>query len=845
MSSKSLGTLTLDMIAKVGGWVEGMNKADRATAELERKTTARQKAMTKKWSGYSKTLAAGFATVGGAGLLLKFIEETKQAQMEQAQLAAVLMSTANAAGYSRERLNEMAEAMSGRSNFDSGQINEAQTRLLSFTNVVGDVFPRAMQNTIDMATRMGMDVSQAAETVGKALDVPSQGMAALTKQGFRFTDAQKDLIKKFEETGEVGKAQAIVMASMEEAYKGAAFAAKDTMGGAMIDLQKAFKDLMTGDEGSANGLKESIQDLASAMRSVEVKSAIESIVGGIVSISTAALTAIGLLNRLGHSIGGGLAEANNSLMQATGGAQLGDLMSGALAVSSPVGLVGQAAKAAMNKLWSSWAGDATPAPLSLTAKPVAGTTPIGPDLPVKKPAAIVSGDTKDKAAKEAASAAAALARANFQSYLAEIKRQTEAQIDALDDRQARLDLQQDQGLLSIAAFYGERTAIEQQALAAKLQGVDAEIAAQQKFMAAAGKDTERVGAQTKLNDLYEERNKLQRAGALEAEKLGVAEAKAMKDLSREAEDVKVRLLEMNGQLGEAARLRADMGNAEQVAKFELNGFGDAANGLRQLADTEAAQGRLNQLKREFGLINESLGIAQDRISLAQQTGAASELDGLLMLGKARRESIALLEKQLALYLANNAAGSSPEVLLAVERMKVELEDLKAKAKPLAEQFNEMFKGSFADGFAGLISGTKTAKEAFVDMANTIVQQISRMAAQDIATKMFGKGGSSGGLGSFVAGLFGEGGGGDPMGDFISKLPGFAVGSRYIAKDQVARLHKGETVLTARETREGAAGGGAFNISNNFVLNEPASKQTQQQIAAAVGSAMQRAQRRNG
>jgi len=127
----------------------------------------------------------------------------------------VLQSTGNAAGYSQQKLNEMAEAMAKASTFDSGEINIAQTRLLSYTGVVGESFPRAMQNAIDMATRMGMSVSQAAETVGRALDIPSQGLTALTKQGFRFTEAQKDLVKQLEETGKTAEAQAIIMEAME------------------------------------------------------------------------------------------------------------------------------------------------------------------------------------------------------------------------------------------------------------------------------------------------------------------------------------------------------------------------------------------------------------------------------------------------------------------------------------------------------------------------------------------------------------------------------------------------------------------------------------------------------
>ena len=115
------------------------------------------------------------------------------AEQEQAQLAAVVRSTGEAAGWSVERLNEMATALSRASTYSEGDINNAQTRLLSYTGIVGEQVPKAMQAVIDMSARLGMDLNSSAETIGKALDIPSQGMTALQRQGFRFSEEQKKL----------------------------------------------------------------------------------------------------------------------------------------------------------------------------------------------------------------------------------------------------------------------------------------------------------------------------------------------------------------------------------------------------------------------------------------------------------------------------------------------------------------------------------------------------------------------------------------------------------------------------------------------------------------------------
>lgn len=219
---------------------------------------------------------AGISVFGAiAAGISKIATETANAQREQAQLAAVLRSTGEAAGWSREQLNKMADDLSKKSVFAAGDITNAQTRLLSYTGIVGKQFPKAMQATIDMATRMGMTVEQSAETIGRALDIPSQGLTALTRQGFRFTEAQKELVKEMEATGRTAEAQDIILKALESSYGGAAEAARNTMGGAMQALRNSMDDLFeASDTGGSifvriiNDMALAVDGLSAAMRGV-------------------------------------------------------------------------------------------------------------------------------------------------------------------------------------------------------------------------------------------------------------------------------------------------------------------------------------------------------------------------------------------------------------------------------------------------------------------------------------------------------------------------------------------------------------------------------------------------
>lgn len=281
------GSIVVDLLLRTGSFETDAQRASRA-AEKNFKAMQKQAAESaaKISSAFTGIFTGALFGISAGAIFGKFIEETKKAQDEQAQLAAALTSTGRAAGYTIGQLNSMAAEFAGKSIFSEGDINRAQTRLLSYTGIVGEQFPKALQATIDTAQRMGMTVEQAAETVGRALDIPSQGLSSLSKQGFRFTEDQKKMVEQLERTGQVAKAQQFVLDALESSYGGAAFAARNTLGGALQTLQNRIDDLMTGDDGSVNGLTSAINEFADLLGSPETKQAFASFLSGIVDIVT-------------------------------------------------------------------------------------------------------------------------------------------------------------------------------------------------------------------------------------------------------------------------------------------------------------------------------------------------------------------------------------------------------------------------------------------------------------------------------------------------------------------------------------------------------------------------------
>lgn len=293
MASRNLGTLTVDLIAKIGGFTKGMTEAERAadksSREMKKKMAARAEEVGKAWQSISNVLASAVAGITVGAVFQKFIIETVNAQNEQALLAAALKATGNSAGYSQDRLNDMAGALEDITAFSAGEFNQAQTVLLGFTNIVGEQLPKALQAAADFATRTGVSMASAAETMGRALDVPSSGMVSLQRQGFKFTESQIEAAKALEETGRVAEAQQVVFDALEETYGGAAAAARDTLGGEFKALQNTINSLLTGEGGSIQELQAALKTMRATLADEQTRTAFSTLMTWMAQLATSVI----------------------------------------------------------------------------------------------------------------------------------------------------------------------------------------------------------------------------------------------------------------------------------------------------------------------------------------------------------------------------------------------------------------------------------------------------------------------------------------------------------------------------------------------------------------------------
>jgi hypothetical protein len=202
----------------------------------------------------AKIGAAAFAAVGAGAVVMgkKLLDAGERAATSNARIEQITKSMGQFEGATdqvTDRLVKLAEKTAKLVGVDQNLIKEGQALLLTFKSVsadankVGGVFDRATKAAIDLAAAGFGSVTTNAVQLGKALEDPIKGLAALGKSGVTFTAEQKELIKTLVETGRVAEAQEIILKAVETQVGGTAEAtanASDRMKVAFSQLQESL-----------------------------------------------------------------------------------------------------------------------------------------------------------------------------------------------------------------------------------------------------------------------------------------------------------------------------------------------------------------------------------------------------------------------------------------------------------------------------------------------------------------------------------------------------------------------------------------------------------------------------
>lgn len=375
------------------------------------------------------------------------------------------------------------------------------------------------------------------------------------------------------------------------------------------------------------------------------------------------------------------------------------------------------------------------------------TLPIKPPSGSEEGGADVGGASEEELAEAAAKRAQAMQMAlDRELALARVA----ATLKQKEERRAF-----DEGLTDIVTFYDRRRAIAEAAYAEEVRV----LKEKESYLAAIVDPGMRLQEEEKIKA---EARKKEITHADEMAQLAFDEREAVRDLTQERLDLEVTLLEMQGKRVEAERL----GIEEQLRLADLvlrkQGASDAAReaalarlreGLEAGVDFEAA-------KRDAEAALTSLEGARRDIDARVEAGLLTQYEAevqILALEQARIET--LRELAAAMEDAARATGD-PEKIEQAEAFAASVRKIGYSIQEATDFFAE-FKDTALDAATDAlaefldvgISGSKTFKEAFNDMAASVIGALKRLMAELIAAAILKK----------ILGLFGMAGGGETGG----------------------------------------------------------------------------------
>lgn len=267
----------------------GVDRAGRDITQLGRRAGEAQ-AQTAR---LQQALAGLGAAIGGGALFGRALDAFNVQAQAVARVEQAIRSTGGAAGFTARELQRVASELQTVTLFGDEEILAKVTgQLLTFTNITGDQFLKAQEAVISLATAMDKDLLSAAVQVGKALNDPVRGAAALAESGIQFTTQQRELIASLVESGQLIEAQNILFNELFTQFGNQAQNAATVGTAAFTQLSNVVGDVLEVIGGDlATGLNPVVAGLRDFLSVAENARAVASAVEGIGGLIVAALAA--------------------------------------------------------------------------------------------------------------------------------------------------------------------------------------------------------------------------------------------------------------------------------------------------------------------------------------------------------------------------------------------------------------------------------------------------------------------------------------------------------------------------------------------------------------------------
>jgi hypothetical protein len=221
-------TISIPIISEFSD--KGIKRAQKEFSQLE--TVGQRASFAIKKAAIPAALAVGALAAAGKSALAAG-EEVNSANNRILQINTAMGLFGSETQKVTDRITKLAEAQGTELGISNLTIKATQAKLLTFKNLaksaktVGGAFDRANRAALDMAAAGFGSAEGNAVQLGKALENPIKGIAALAKSGVTFTEQEKEKIKTLVESNKMLEAQDMVLKAIEAQVGGTAKATAD------------------------------------------------------------------------------------------------------------------------------------------------------------------------------------------------------------------------------------------------------------------------------------------------------------------------------------------------------------------------------------------------------------------------------------------------------------------------------------------------------------------------------------------------------------------------------------------------------------------------------------------
>lgn len=339
-------------------------------------------------------------------------------------------------------------------------------------------------------------------------------------------------------------------------------------------------------------------------------------------------------------------------------------------------------------------------------------------------------------------------------------------------------------------------------------------------------------------------------------------ANATKEYENAVDDLKIKVLELDGLTKDAKKLTLDV---------EIRGLRDKNQSNPEMLKLVDDFAKSTEFKNKVDDLNDTISDiftknenAENKQDILLNKGKISQLDYYNSISKSRRKAYdELLKQQSDLESVYNST-KDPKILNDLDAVNNKILEVSLSLTPLADHFNEVFKNNLGTLFDDLTDTTTTIPEAFKKMFQGIEKEVQSFASKELAQTITNSlfkdsgSGSGGGFGGMIASLFSSsassGGGSSSAGFFTSLLGMFGgnatggnIGRNGISVvgengPELIQSRENATIYSADKTRQmlGGSRGGVYNLNINLQTKDATSfRNNQNQIMSEASTAMRK------